>query len=51
MKAGIAALLREALVVNYLEMIEKRLRRNALARFYHWLKLNLLAPLPRTDTS
>jgi hypothetical protein len=48
---GIAALLREALVVNYLDTIRKRLRRNALARFYHWLKLNLLAPLPVWDTT
>jgi hypothetical protein len=45
------ALLRESLIVNYVDTIRKRLRRNALARFYHWLKLNLLAPLPQTDTS
>ena len=49
-RAWIAAELREALGRPTARQIEQRLERNALARFYHWKKLNLLAPLRATGT-
>jgi hypothetical protein len=42
---GIAELLHEALVLDFAHVMELKLRRTALARFYRWKKLNLLAPL------
>ena len=45
MRAGIAALLHEVLVVDYIYVMELKLKRKALARFYHWKQRNLLAPL------
>jgi hypothetical protein len=49
MRQGIAMLLREALqcgtMSHRLDERQKRLRRNELARFYHWKQRNRLAPL------
>ena len=48
-RQGIAVILREALqcgtLAHMLEERQKRLRRNELARFSHWKRLNQLAPL------
>jgi hypothetical protein len=48
-RQGIAMVLREAYqcgtMSHRLDERQKRLRRNELARFYHWKKRNLLAPL------
>src|SRR5467141_472903 len=48
-RQGIAMILREALQCGTLSHMlaerQKRLRRNELARFYHWKRHNLLAPL------
>jgi hypothetical protein len=48
-RQGIAMILREAYQCGtmspMLDERQKRLRRNELARFYHWKKRNLLAPL------
>jgi hypothetical protein len=48
-RQGIAMILREAYqcgtMSHMLDERQKRLRRNELARFYHWKKRNLLAPL------
>src|SRR5712692_4163326 len=48
-RQGIAMILREAFqcgtMSHMLEERQKRLRRNELARFYHWKRLNQLAPL------
>src|SRR5713101_4830769 len=48
-RQGIAVILREALqcgtLAHMLEERQKRLRRNELARFYPWKRLNQLAPL------
>ena len=48
-RQGIAVILREAFqcgtMSHMLEERQKRLRRNELARFYHWKRLNQLAPL------
>ena len=49
-RAWIASLLREALGRRAAWEIEQRLKRKALARFYHWKKRNLLAPLRATGT-
>ena len=43
-KDGIAALLRERLRPDAVRTIGWRLRRKALARFYHWKSAGLLAP-------
>ncbi len=43
-------MLREALATTAAWQIERRLQRKALARFYHWKKRNLLAPLQATAT-
>jgi hypothetical protein len=48
-RQGIAVILREAFqcgtMSHMLEERQKRLRRNELARFYPWKRLNQLAPL------
>src|SRR5262245_2989932 len=48
-RQGIALILREVFqcgtMSHMLEVRQKRLRRNELARFYHWKRHNLLAPL------
>ena len=48
-RQGIAMILREAYQcdtrAHLLDACQKRLRRNALARFYHWKQRNLLPPL------
>ncbi len=44
-RAWIASTLHEALGRRPAWEIERRLQRKALARFYHWEKRNLLAPL------
>ena len=48
-RQGIAMILREAFQCgtrsHMLEERQKRLRRNELARFYHWKQRNRLAPL------
>src|SRR5260370_1886265 len=48
-RQGIAVILREAFqcgtMSHMLEEKQKRLRRNELARFYHWKRRNQLAPL------
>jgi hypothetical protein len=49
-RAWIASELREALGRRAVWEIEERLRRKALARFYHWKKRNLLAPVRATTT-
>jgi hypothetical protein len=49
-RAWIASELREALARRAVREIEERLKRKALARFYHWKKRNLLAPLRRAGT-
>ena len=49
-RAWIASMLHEALGRRAVWEIEERLKRKALARFYHWKKRNLLAPLRRTGT-
>ena len=49
-RTWIASLLREALGRRAAWEIEQRLKRKALARFYHWKKRNLLAPLRATGT-
>ena len=49
MRPGIALILHEAFqcgtMSHMLEERQKRLRRNELARFYHWKRRNQLAPL------
>ena len=49
MRQGIAVILREVLqcgtIAPMLEERQKRLRRNELARLYHWKRRNQLAPL------
>ena len=49
-RALLASELREALGRRAVWEIEERLKRKALARFYHWRKRNLLAPLRPTGT-
>ncbi len=49
-RAWIASMLHEALATTAAWQIEHRLQRKALARFYHWKKRNLLAPLQATAT-
>lgn len=48
-REGLAAIFRKAQAGGGIEQIQRermlRLRRNELARFYHWKQLNLLAPL------
>jgi len=48
-RQGIALIVREVFqcgtMSHRLEERQKRLRRNELARFYHWKRHNLLAPL------
>ena len=48
-RQGIAMILREAYQcdtrAHLLDACQKRLRRNELARFYHWKQRNLLPPL------
>ena len=48
-RQGIAMILREAFqcgtMSHMLDERQKRLRRNELARFYHWKRRNLLTPL------
>ena len=48
-RQGIAVILRETYqcgtMSHMLDERQKRLRRNELARFYHWKQRNLLAPL------
>ncbi len=50
MRAWIVSELREQLGRRATWEIEQRLKRKALARFYHWKKRNLLAPLQATTT-
>ena len=49
-RTGIASLLHEALAAHIDGAMTQRLRRKALAYFYHYKKLNLLAPLRMADT-
>jgi hypothetical protein len=49
-RAWIASELREALGRRTAWEMGQRLQRKALARFYHWKKRNLLAPLQATGT-
>ena len=49
-RVWIASMLREALSTTAAWQIERRLQRKALARFYHWKKRSLLAPLQATTT-
>jgi len=48
-RQGIAVVLREVFQCGTMSHIlaerQKRLRRNELARYYHWKRLNRLAPL------
>jgi hypothetical protein len=49
MRQGIAVILREAFQCGTMSQMvaerQKRLRRNELARFYHWKQRKRLAPL------
>lgn len=45
-----ASELRETLTRRAVWEIEERLKRKALARFYHWKARNLLAPVRGTGT-
>lgn len=47
-RTGIASLLHEALAVHVERAMTQRLRRKALAHFYHYKKIKRLAPLRAT---